>query len=386
MFVQRVRDLYFSALYKLFGLNNQKKPSTAIDYGYYMSPLSASRARLDPNFSYMLLHASFGDKWCILSFVPELLKFHPKIRILASRSDRELLRVFLGNEEIERSIVFLDDRRLAEIFNFISDISIYSNPIFVDSTILDQTDSVLASGFPLNKIRHLHIVKYPYFSDLLIVHGVPYAILIKMLMYLPASAHAHSPQFYSLEDRDQVKHITGAEGAIATSLNVLFNVVNFSNKPLSNDQIRIIIDEFTKNNINVLLNITQHKNELELKTIFANLSHVKIVEIPAHLLALVCSEVAGVIGVIGGAMNVAAQFSSTPCLSFYTDPLGSHQKLSTTYGGLYGSNIWKMYDIGWNCFSPGRYLDNIDIGDPAYLTEDDLRQKISNFCKIITKQ
>lgn len=383
MFSQKIRDNYFRVLGKLFGLKNQNKLSNAVGFQNYSVPLSASHARLDPDFSYMMLHASFGDKWCILSFVPELFKLHPKIRILASNSDRDLIRVFLGKEECERRIIFLNERRFEEIFNLISDSPFYSDPISIDKNILEQTSSVISVGFPRNKIRHLHIVKYPYFSDLHITHGVPYSTLLKMIMYLPANAHSHSPEFYSADDRRAAKGIVAIDNEQDNSIKVLFNVVNFSHKPLSLNQIGIVIDEFAKNNIYVLLNITQHQGEYELKNIFNKLSNIKIVEIPRHLLPLVCDDVSGIIGVIGGAMNIAAQFSSTPCLSFYTDPLFSHEKLVTAYGGLYGENIWKMFDQGWNCFSSGRYLDNINIGDPAYLKDTDLQLKVSNFCKII---
>lgn len=386
MLVQKARDIYFGALYKLFGLNHPKKSATSVGFDYYITPLSASRARLDPNYSYLLFHASFGDKWCILSFVPELLKLQPTVRLLASRSDEELIRIFLGSEKTSERVVFINNNRLAEIFNYISDMSVYSNPILADNNFLDQTDSVILHGFPTNRIRHSHIVKYPYFSDLHIIHGVPYCTLVKMLMYLPSSSKSVSPKFYTDEDRSKVSELIDKALDKKSSLRVLFNIVNFSNASLSNNQIRIIIDELSQYNASVLLNITQHKKEKEIRDAFSNCPNVGFVEIPGHLLALFSDQMSGIIGVIGGAMNVAAQFSSSHCLSLYSAPVGSNQNLSVTYGGLYGDNIWKMYDIGWNCFSPGRYLDNIDIGDPANLTEADLRLKISNFCKAITKE
>ena len=51
---------------------------------------------LDRRLNYFLLHASFGDKWFILSLLPAHFENYPTSRVIAGTKDRELVELFVG--------------------------------------------------------------------------------------------------------------------------------------------------------------------------------------------------------------------------------------------------------------------------------------------------
>lgn len=341
--------------------------------------VEASSFLLDPSFSYFLLQASFGDKWMILSYMPEFLIHQPKARLVASLSDKDLIRIFIGEKELTRAVVFLDSKKIDEISSIITPISASSNQLWLDFTQLTQTDAVKLLGFPENKIRHLHIVKYPYFSDLHIVYGVPYALLLRMLLYLPISATANQPKYYTEYDKLLVRNILSDGLDVINIRTILLNIVNFSHLPLSLDQIRVISDEFTKKNFFVLVNATQHPERELIEVMFARNYNVKVIDVPGYLLALLCDEVDAVFGVMGGATCVSMYFSRSHSLSLFTDAVGWRLDMKNVYGGKYFDNTWKVDEEAWPFRHYGRVALDIEVGNPANLTDERLRDIVSDY-------
>ncbi len=339
----------------------------------------AEKYNLNTNYSYFLLHASFGDKWSILSFMDDFLKSRSAVRLLASENDKNLIRIFLDADLLANSTVFLDNSTIEEISSRIVVNSDATNQIISDPYQLVQTDVVNAIGFPRNIIRHLHIVKYPYFSDLHLIHGVSYAVLLKTLLYLPSSAQAKMPFNYTLSDIGLSKELVYQKSFNNSKKIILFNVVNISYKSLSVSQIVYLAELFEREGMQVLINATGYNDKDNLFTKIRQCTKAEILEIPGHLLALVSQEAFAVCGVLGGAMNVAIQFSKSHSLVIYTDPIGFSHSTKTIFGGRYQDNFWRLYDEDWPCLQEGRVVETIDVGDPTKLSNEMLCFMVHEF-------
>lgn len=347
------------------------------------SIITASNLGLDPEFSYFILQASFGDKWYILSYFPELLHFQKKVKIIASTSDKQLIRIFIGEEQLERSIIFWEASKIEELSSRMSPLSEETDQLWVDLNQLVQTNAVIEKGFPPNSVRHLHIVKYPYFSDLHLVHGVPYDTLLKMLLYLPGSSRPVQPIHYKPEDVEQANAILAPFRNHGPCKIVIFNVVNISHLPLSFEQIELIIKEFEQYEIRVLLNLTGHSDGQNLKDLLSDFKWADFILIPGHLMAMIFEQVNGVFGVMGGAMTVSVYFSRCHVLSLHSDAVGFNLTTSNVYAGKYADNLWKIEEETRPFLFEGRSVENIEVGNPKDIDINYLKQIVSCFANEI---
>lgn len=361
--------LFYSFMRQIFKTNDTSSSNPLI-----------ARFSLDPSFCYFVLHASFGDKWCILSFMRSFLLIHPSVKIISSKEDSELIRIFIDDDLRNKSFIFLEKKIIKEIGESINPTSCETNQLWPTKNRLDQTSSVIKFSFPVNTIRHLHIVQYPYFCDLHLVHGVAYGTLLRMLLYLPPSIKPEQPKYYLSEDYNLAKDLSLSEKTSENRDFILFNIVNISHEKFSENQILEIINEFSKNGYRVIINATLNNDYEENFEFLNSIADVKIIQVPGHLLALLSQEATAVVGIIGGAMNVAVQFSTVHCLTFYTKAVGFDLTLKQLYGGIYSENIWNMFDRDWPCFDEKRVLEFVNLEDRS--PEDCLyiKDKISQLC------
>jgi hypothetical protein len=219
------------------------------------------------------------------------------------------------------------------------------------------TSFFLDHGLPPGAFRHLHIVYYPYFNELSGLHGVSYATLLKVLLYLPAATKSSLPAYYSEHDYLAAKGISRSSSLNASSPllpAVLFNVVNFSQVPLATAQICLLTSLLEDHGYRVLLNVTQSADFEELTSLVAsNHREAVFVSVPPTLLALVCDKVHAVIGVLGGAMNVAVQFSGSHVLSLQTPAMFTGCSEDELLGEWGKEKIWEWVDQDWPCLHPG---------------------------------
>lgn len=345
--------------------------------------MTAEDIQLDPEYSYFLLHASFGDKWCILSFLHEFLTLQKTSKIIASENDRELVRIFLGEKILSNSIVFMRDDLIGFISSYITPLSLSSMYILQDSTLFAQTNNLIIRGFPKNIVRHLHLVKYPYFNDLHLIHGLSYATCVRMILGLPSETLPSLPKFYIEQDLSDAKKLIFDVKDMNVKYAVLFNVYNISHIGLTDNQILSIIKIFENNNIQVILNVTGHPFPEKIQALLERSKMSTKVNIPGHLLALVCDNVDSVVGVVGGAMSVAVQFSFSHILSFYTQGRGYDFPLKKLFGGNYSDNIWRHYNADWPCLFDDRVVKFIDCSEAYALESEYLDPVVEEFIKDI---
>lgn len=348
-----------------------------------VNKFSAEYYGFNPNFSYFLLQASFGDKWMILSFMPEFLIIQKNARILASKKDRELIRIFIGNNEIRRAVIFIEDEKIKEISSLVTVNSAYSAQIVADNYQLVQTQKIIEKGLPKNIIRHLHIVKYPYFSDLHIVHGIPYADLLKMILYIPANSLGVQPNYYTDEDYTNALDIVKSKFQDDCQKVILFNVVNISHQPLSEDQVMSVLKNFADFGYRVLVNMTGNVGASSFAESIENKSQARCVNIPGHLLALVSDYVTGVFGVIGGAMCVATYFSKSHAVSIFTRAVGYPYGLGDVHAGKVSDNIWKIDGGAWPFIFPGRVAEHVDGENLSAWDDKKIRETVADFVRRI---
>lgn len=351
-----------------------------------LAELNPSVAPLDKDKNYFVLHASYGDKWCILSLIPEHLRIYKSSIIIASYQDRELVELFLGAELTASKFIFIYGQALQKLSYYFCPVSMLAAPLadtwYVEGCKHTVTSFFIEHGLPPGTIRHLHFVYYPYFNDLHNIHGVSYGKLLKTILYLPAASQPSIPSHYGEDDSQHAQAISAScrSGSVSSDLPaILLNVVNFSHAPLDSDQVSLIINTVEANGYRVLINTTQGGNAVDSQSPYSAHQNSVEVEIPARLMALVCNNVKAVIGVLGGAMNVAVQFSGTHVLSLQTPSLGTGCPDDELYGEWGEDKYWEWVDKDWPCLFPGRVVLNKYIDDPKTLNNDALREVIQSF-------
>lgn len=319
-------------------------------------------------------------------------RFYQNSFVIACHEDRELIEVFLGKAIIDERLFFIDRESLNHLSGFFRPVGMLSTPLAdtwlgADGT-LTVTPSFLVHGLPSGTIRHLHIVRYPYFSDLFCLHGVSYGSLLRTVLYLPATAKPCFPAYYRSRDYVMASAIAKScnyAGFLSSSSPAfLFNVVNFSHASLSASQISLLISVLEAGGYRVLLNVSQSDGLEELEAAVAARHHDAVfVSVPPELLALVCDSVFAVIGVLGGGMNVAVQFSHSHVLSLQTPAMFMGCSEYELLGEWGNERIWEFYDRDWPCLREERIVQNKWIGDPLALSDEQLRDTMTDFLSLL---
>ena len=341
---------------------------------------------LDRRLNYFLLHASFGDKWFILSLLPAHLEKYPTSRVIAGTKDKELIELFVGETCLRERFIFIDEATLNQISGKFRPISPVSSQI-IDSwsapgCFHSITPYLLKNGLPPGTIRHLHLCYYPYFNELFNIHAVGYLTLVKTMLYLPSSASPRQPTFYRKEDYGALDRIIEPSSVPLKTKNlpfILFNAVNISHQPLGLFQISLVCALFESAGFRVIINSAQSKQRADLLALTCNRENLSVVDVPPRTLALVCNAAYAVVGVLGGAMSIAVQFSSAHILSLQSQALGTGVEDEDLYADRGKGNLWLWADQDWPCLRPGRVMANEYIGDPESLSDESLRQLIDSF-------
>jgi len=341
---------------------------------------------LDRRLNYFLLHASFGDKWFIISLLPAHFEKYPTSRVIAGTKDKELIELFVGETCLRERFIFIDEATLNQISGKFRPISPVSSQI-IDSWSAPGcfhaiTPYLLKNGLPPGTIRHLHLCYYPYFNELICLHAVGYVTLQKAILYLPFSSKPQQPTFYRKEDYEELGRIIQSSSDPSETKNlpfILFNAVNFSHQPLALSQISLACALFESAGYRVIINSAQSKQRADFLALTYNRKSLSVVDVPPRMLALVCNAAYAVAGVLGGAMSITACFSSAHTLSLQSMALGIGCEDDDLYADRGKGNLWHWHNQDWPCLRPGRVMANEYIGDTKSLSDESLRKLIESF-------
>ena len=339
---------------------------------------------LSSDKAYFVLHASFADKWMILSFLGEHLRLYPQSVVIAYPDDMRLAEIFLGSETVSSRFYFVNTSEIQKLLKLFNS-GEFNKPLlaFGDGG-LASTHTLQQRGLPLGSVRSLHIVHYPYFPDLFLVHGVTYSTLQKTLLYLSGQSKPVQPTFFLEADYAAASKLLNCIQATSEASSqphkcILFNAVNHSHVELSQDQLRAIVNIFTDAGYKVFLNIAQAESRSIFADLFSDVFNVFLLSVPPHLLSIVSGSVTAVVGVIGGAMNIAAQYSTSHILSLQTPYQYGGYPDQAILGKYAAEKLWEMYGEDWPVFSPGRIVENVFLGDPAGVSSELLCSTIYKF-------
>ena len=348
---------------------------------------------LNTELNYFILDASFGDKWNILSLLSQHLALYSSSRIIAAFPDHSLIGIFVPVDLIHERFLFISQAQIRRVAKYFGPKSMLSAPIAAAHSMpgcaATVTSYFIKMGLPPSSIRHLHLVNYPYFNDLHNLYGISYASLQKIILYLPASARPQMPAFYTDEDLKLARAIANpqmVDSKESEAPAIVINTVNFSQATLSHKQLSHIIQIIIAKGYRVLLNTTQAPAQRRFTKLVDASPLITEIQIPAHLVALVFNQSHAVIGVLGGAMNVAVQFSNCHVLSLQTPALWTGCSEDELYGPWGKENIWKWVDQDWSCLHPNRIVENCFIGDPSLLPNEILGKVIDGFFEKLPHQ
>jgi hypothetical protein len=343
--------------------------------------------RLVSRHAFFILHGSFADKWFVLSYLESHLEAYANSIVLCYKDDQRLVELFVRKDLIASRCLFIDREILARVTSVFRPVSPLTTQL-ADSHYIGGCKHTITPyfwehGLPTGKVRILHIVYYPYFNELFHLHAVSMGSLVKTILYLHPRTQPRQELYYEDDDYQTAYQLVSVAGA-SSHKKVLLNAVNFSHSSLSAYQLELIARFFTSRCFNVLINVTQASPEMVL-SFCIDCDSVSKVTIPPRALPLVSRSVDAVVGVLGGAMNIAAQFSDTHLLSLQTLSLGSGCPEELLLGKYGQDKIWEMYDQDWACILPGRVISNHFIGNPAHLDDSCLEDILSRFVASITR-
>lgn len=343
-----------------------------------------SLKNLDYSLNYYVLNASFADKWLILSYLPEHLDRYPSSRVIALHNDAPLISLFIKQDDINFRIIFIDTIDFQGLSEYFHSASLLSLPLagggYVADCGLNVTQYFIKNGFPESTIRHLHIINYPYFNELYSIHGVSYGILLKLLLYLPAESMPLTCLNYSdIDHRQSFALSSGTKDEYSRMPSFLLNVVNLSQLPLAQQQISHIVRLLESFEYRVLLNTAQSGDETKFRAIVADSTYSSTINIPSRLLGLVSDRCVGVIGVLGGGMNISCQFSKSHILSLQTPSRYSGVAINKELGDWGMENYWRGIDRDWKCLFSGRIVENHVIGEPNAFPLEKLELIVRSF-------
>jgi hypothetical protein len=379
--IRRVQEIYD------FLIGNQLRAKEQFNTVEHAILLLPEFSHLDPNLSYFVMHASFGDKWNILSYLAAHFEIYPSSRVIAAESDLPIVEAFFGEPLVTNRFIFVESNALNSLTTYFRPTSRSTSQLadhyFNDECGLAIAPYFVKHGLPAGTIRHLHLVHYPYFGDLYMLRAVTYGTLLKTILYLPNSVKPNQPAYYTDADLQSARDISSVQNKPTTCEDllpaVLFNVVNFSHASLSLEQINLIVATLEGSGFRTLINVAQHPQRADIEAIAESHASAVVVEIPPKLLALVGNNVACVIGVLGGAMNVAVQFGLSHVLSLQTPGIRIGCSEDELYADKGKENLWQWVNVDWPCMYPGRIVENRYIGDPSILQNEELVAVITAF-------
>ncbi|MBK8040763.1 MAG: hypothetical protein IPK22_27070 [Verrucomicrobiaceae bacterium] len=228
--IRRVHEIFD------FPIGNQLRVEENLNTVEHAISLLPEFSYLDPNLSYFVMHASFGDKWCILSYLAAHFEIYPSSRVIAAKADLPIIEAFFEEQMVINRFILVDPNALNSLTRYFTptrrSTSQLADHYFNDECGLAIAPYFVKHGLPAGTIRHLHFVHYPYFGDLYMLHGVSYGTLLKTLLYLPNSVQPYQPTYYTDADHQSAHDISSIQNPPTAGDDllpaVLFNVVNFS--------------------------------------------------------------------------------------------------------------------------------------------------------------
>jgi len=143
MLVSPIYERIFAAQLKpdLYSLSSQEILSEFVEFN-----------ELDRQLNYFVLHASFGDKWFILSLIQVHLDYYPASRVIAAATDRGLVELFVGKEVAAEKFIFIEQATLNRLSSYFRPISKVSTQIadswFAPGCLHTVAPYLLQNGLP----------------------------------------------------------------------------------------------------------------------------------------------------------------------------------------------------------------------------------------------
>lgn len=341
---------------------------------------------LPSNSNYFILSCSYGDKWCILSFIHNHFDLYGNSMVLASRDDRRLVEIFVGPKCSSERFVYLESSEIIKLSSLFRPISKNTSQL-ADAFSLPELKHTLQPyfqkyGLPPGTLRPLHFIYYPYMADLHNVHGVSYGTLMKTILYLPSTSQSREPSFYSSEDINEARALLSDENMPKTEKRfILINAVNFSQQSLEIEQIHLLANRVQQYGYAAFVNVAMSPELDPYRVLEYSGQFMRIVRIPSHLMALICAQAYAVIGALGGAMNIAVQFSDANVLSLQTNNIGHGISDDHLLGRWSRERIWQPFEEEWPRLPKTRITRNIFVGEPRNLANSSLLEILDTFMR-----
>ena len=297
-----------------------------------------------------LIHGSLFDKYCSLSYLYHLNHtFHRGAIFIASENDANLISLFSLSE-----FTLLTPHRL---FQSVASCCLH-NPLIRLRDEHSRT-SPYRTRYCLNGLRSSNLLHYPYlwyFGNV--------ATTTTHFLHLVAYNLSEVSPFIPKLDANNLESFTSASPNHSLP-SLCINVPCFTYKQLSIKDYQKLIALATSLNFCVTLNISPFRAtdslHLSLKQRYADLiiSNIKQEQVPSFF-----NQFNLVIGVMGGGMNLAAQYTSRPSIiTLQTEHL-YHSDIRTKDSHLYHEDYWSwIADRGvWpTTDSPTRLFRNLSL-------------------------
>ena len=289
------------------------------------------------NGPWIMFEGSAGDLYLLGSLLYQTpLINNYNFKLIVPVKNLDLLRVFVGNNWIEKHCDIYDDQSVAVI-----------REILVVKKWRYSKLQFFDCGMPFTNSDAIYttiLADNPALSKLMAIGRITQYEAIGLMLKLDiGEAVPHLPYFYTPEDRSNAKSIVSS---LPNHCSILLHAVNHTAKSLSNHDLVTVIQLLEQRGIQVAVNASQAKGEFK-SFLYSNFN---CIEIPLHLMPLVASKFKINTGVIGGALTISQLFAKTnTCQIFkpsfdWTEMQDCMQELQLSSNGqkLYG---WDFYNF-----------------------------------------
>ena len=248
-----------------------------------------------------LFVGSYGDLYDIASFLTSILTLNPDILIVADYSYYDLLRVFLGNRLLDDFVIFSSNISLQRKRQIYSLHTNQSTSTLTTCSGIKVYSSIMADHRAVrNSFNHDHIDKVTVYNS----------IFSTSHMCSPCLPSFFTPEDYLLVDTS----LFSIREKMTSMPSILFTVNTNTHYNFTDDQVLFIVKRFQESSVLPVLNLhglTDSQVEI-FSSICPSLS------LQGHLMSILIQMFDCISGTMGGALNVAHDFTTTNIVSVLT--------------------------------------------------------------------
>jgi len=282
-----------------------------------------------------LLEGSFGDRVVAISFLRQLIDCNQNLLIIARETDRDLIYSFIGQDLAASNMLFSPTSRIIRCYEKLRrdtskmDIAWRQIKDSYKETGLDSHGFLgcLANSF-IQEVAPLNVASYPRLLSAVTLGRINYARAQKLIMGVGLDTHPARPAASNSEKIDYYCRMVGFDPRKTSAKKALINICTISHKPLSINQVKIIIRTLRSYGYIPVANRTNMNSTSRMIAELEKMD-VELITIPNNMYIAYVGLFDLLVGAYGGGIMVASAFTDIDIVTWIT-PLQIHGSIENT--------------------------------------------------------